>query len=161
MSNQNLDIEKLVNFEHLAKIDGISVQEAVRRWNDNLIAYPVGAVKICCTGRNTHKSAFIGWLRVFVFKDGEYAIGMSETGNATNIQNSKGLQDAKRMQGNHWPFRDDDGSYVEGLSGSSYRFFCGRCRRDFQILPEKLGRAAQAMFVNGYKYLDLSTLPFG
>lgn len=151
----------MVDISRLARTHGYSEEEARERWEANTLAAHVGGVKAACTGRNTHKSAFLGWVRLSVFKDGKYAIGMSEAGNASNVQNVPGPDDPKFRDAAYWPIKNEDGTYIPGANGEAYRFFCGRCRRDIQIGPEKLGHAIQTMIANDMKYFDLSMLPFG
>lgn len=154
----------MVNIAYLAQINECSEEEAQRRWDANELFAPAGGVKAICTGHHTHKPAFIGWVRLGISKDGTYSIGMSEAGNAKNIQNSSGLQgDGQKEQGNLWPLYPADYGETEpapGTSMYSYRFACRRCRRDVQISREKLGHAVQTMLVNEVKYFDLSLLPF-
>ena len=161
MTTRGFDIDDSAAVECLAQSHRCSKEEAQQMWDEDKAAMPIGAVKIQCTGRNTHKPAFIGWLRLSMWKSGAYGLGMSETGNASNIQNSRSFNKERKAQGNLWPLKSEEGEYYDGVSGESYRFLCGRCRRDFLISGEKLGQAAQIMIVNRRKYLDLSLLPFG
>lgn len=162
MCKKNLGITDVAPIEWMASYYGYSVEEARAMWENNQLAAPIGAVKTQCTGRNTHKPAFLGWVRVSMSKGGEYAIGMGEGGQAKNYQNGRNLGGHTKRQGAFWPLPPDD---LDGepshVSHHSYRFFCDRCSRDFLISRDKLGQAAQAMIVNRRKYLDLSLLPFG